>query len=93
MSKAKVGTELTALIPDWAVQFKGGCSCKNMAKKMDHWGLEGCEARREQIVTPLTSQSDMLVPVLRGLPEALKRVGASNLLNRAMKRAKKKLDQ
>ena len=93
MKKAKVGTELTGLIPDWAVQFKRGCSCRDMAKKMDHWGLDGCEARRQQIVTHLTSQSDMLVPVLRGLPVALKRVGANNLLNRAMKRAKKKLDQ
>ena len=91
--KEKVGTELTGLIPDWAVQFKGGCSCRDMAKKMDHWGLKGCEARREQIVTHLTSQSEMLVPVLRGLPVVLKRAGANSLLNRAMSRAKKKLDQ
>ena len=88
-----VGTEMAKLIPDWAVQFKGGCSCRDMAKKMDRWGLEGCEARRQQIVTHLTSQSDMLIPVLRGLPVALKRVGASNLLNRAIRRVRKKLDQ
>jgi hypothetical protein len=88
-----VGTEMAKLSPDWAVQFKGGCSCRDMAKKMDRWGLEGCEARRQQIVAHLTSQSDMLIPVLRGLPVALKRVGASNLLNRAIRRVRKKLDQ
>ena len=32
-----VGTELAKLIPDWAIQFKGGCGCKDMQAKMDRW--------------------------------------------------------
>ena len=91
--KEQVGTELAAIIPDWAVQFKGGCGCKDMEKKMNHWGVKGCEARRDEIETHLMSQSDKLIPVLRGLPDALKRAVATRLLNKAIRNAKKKAEQ
>lgn len=95
--KEKVGTELSKLIPDWAVQFKGRCGCNDMQKKMDRWGLAGCEANRKAIVNHLTQQSDKLIPAFRiasGLvPEAAKRVLATKLLNKAMRNAKKEAEQ
>lgn len=59
-----------------------------MAKKMDQWGVRGCEARRGQIVTHLMSQSDMLIPALRMAPVALRKVIAERLLNKAIKNAR-----
>jgi len=89
-----VGTELAKLIPAWAVENKKGCGCKDMAKKMDRWGLAGCEARRREIVKHLTSQSDKLIPAFRIasglLPEALRSIAANKLLNMAMRNAKVK---
>ena len=70
-SKEKVGTELSKMIPDWAVQFKGKCGCKDMQKKMDRWGVDGCEARRAMIVTHLMGQSDFLIPVFKLIPETM----------------------
>lgn len=95
--KELVGTELSKLIPDWAVQFEGRCGCRDMARKMDRWGLAGCEANRKAIVDHLIQQSDKLIPAFRVasgmLPEAAKRVLATRLLNKAMRNAKKKAEQ
>ena len=88
VEKEKVGTELARLIPDWAVQFKGKCGCKDMQKKMDAWGAAGCDKRRQQIVAHLTSQSDHLVPAFKLVPNALKKVAAERLLNKAIRNAK-----
>ncbi len=88
-----VGTELSSLIPDWAVANSKGCGCRNYAKKMDRWGLSGCEANRKAIVKHLTQQSDNLIPLFRNVPEALKRAIATRLLNKAMRNAKKKTEQ
>ena len=88
-----VGTELSKIIPRWAVNNKKGCSCKDWAKKMDKWGIEGCEARRGPIVQHLVNQSDKLIPAFRAasglLPVALKRKAAEKLLNLAIKNARK----
>ena len=83
-----VGTELSKLIPDWAVQFKGGCGCKDMALKMDRWGIEGCHQRRRQIVAHLISQSDHLIPAFRLVPDTAKKIIASRLLNKAIRNAR-----
>ncbi len=88
----KVGTELSKLIPGWAVQFKDGCGCSDMQKKMDKWGVEGCERRRKLIVSHLTQQSDKLIPAFRAasglLPASIKMKVASILLDKAIKNAK-----
>ncbi len=84
-----VGTELAKLIPDWAIQFKETCGCKDMAKKMDSWGPDGCEKRRDQIVAHLLSQGNHLIPAFRLIPEAGKRVAANLLLNKAIRNARK----
>ena len=84
-----VGTELAKQIPDWAVQFKGGCGCKDMQKKMDKWGPDGCYERRNMIVAHLMSQSDHLIPAFQFVPETLKRVIAARMLNKAIRAARK----
>lgn len=81
----KVGTALEALIPDWAVQDQSGCDCKSWVRKMNDWGIKGCEANREAIVTRLVSQSDRLIPILRSVPDPLKRFAANSLLDKAIK--------
>ena len=85
--KEPVGTELAKLIPDWAVQFKGGCGCKDMQKKMDQWGVAGCTARVNQITAHLLSQSDRLIPAFRLVPEPVRRIAAIKLLKKAIKNA------
>ena len=77
-----------------------GATVKNvsdMQKKMDHWGLKGCEARRDDLVAHLMSQSDKLIPAFRiasgAVPEAVKKVLATRLLNKAMRNAKKELER
>jgi len=80
------GSALASLIPDWAVQFKKGCGCKDMQKKMDRWGTQGCKSpgNYESIVAHLIKQSDLLVPMLRGLPKSVRRMGAKRLLDKAI---------
>ena len=84
----KVGTELSKLIPDWAVQFKDGCGCKDMVRHMDKWGIDGCIEKKDLIVAHLLSQSDRLIPALKILPESVKKMGALKLLKRAIINAK-----
>ncbi len=83
-----VGTELSKLIPKWATQFDGACGCKDFAKKMDSWGVSGCEARKDSIVAHLLSQSDHLIPAFKLVPEAIKKVVAERLLRKAITNAK-----
>ena len=80
-----VGTHLASLIPDWAKSMKGGCGCKDWELKMNRWGIDACEKNREQIVNHLMSQDEHLVKPLQCLPEALKRVVANKMLDRAIK--------
>ena len=80
-----VGTHLASLIPDWAKSMKGGCGCKDWEMKMNRWGVDACEKNREQIVNHLMSQDEHLVKPLQCLPEALKRVVANKMLDRAIK--------
>jgi hypothetical protein len=84
----KVGTELSKLIPDWAVQFKAGCGCKNMVNHMDKWGVEGCIKNKNFILAHLMSQSDRLIPVFRMVPDSIKKIGAQKLLKKAIMNAK-----
>ena len=83
-----VGTELAKQIPEWAVQFKGGCGCKDMQKKMDKWGPDGCYARRNQIVAHLLSQSDLLIPAFKMVPLTVKKIVAQRMLNKAIRAAR-----
>ena len=64
-----VGTELSKLIPEWAKVNSKKCKCKDFAAKMDKWGVEGCIARKDQIIAHLIAQDEHLIPVLRMIPE------------------------
>ncbi len=83
-----VGTELSKLIPDWATQFKGKCSCKDTAKKWDSYGVDWCERNRESLVNHLMSQEKHLSSLFRLVPETLKRATASAMINRAIRKAR-----
>ena len=80
----KPGSALESLIPDWVVQFKKGCGCKDYRKKMDGWGTEGCIARENQIIGHLLKQNDKLIPMFRGIPMSLKKMAAKKLLAKAI---------
>jgi len=80
----KPGSALESLIPKWAVQFEKGCKCKDFRDKMDKWQTAGCEARRDTIVSHLMSQSDLLIPIFRGIPTALRKAAATRLVNKAI---------
>lgn len=83
--KNKPGSALQSLIPDWVVQFKKGCGCKDMRIKMDRWGTDGCIARENQIIGHLLQQNDKLIPMFRGLPKSIKKLAAKKLLDKAIK--------
>lgn len=80
----KPGSALESLIPNWVVQFKTGCGCKDYRKKMDGWGTEGCIARENQIIGHLLKQNDKLIPMFRGIPMSLKKIAAKKLLAKAI---------
>jgi len=86
----KPGSALESLIPDWVVQFKTGCKCKDFRDKMNKWGTEGCVARENQIIGHLMQQSDKLIPVFRGLPQSFRKAAANKLLAKAIEMSKKK---
>ena len=43
------GAHLMILIRGIGIRGKGACGCKEMALRMDTWGIEGCEARIDEI--------------------------------------------
>ena len=87
----KAGSALASLIPEWAVSFKGKCSCKDWEKKMNGWGPDLCDGeKREQIVNHLMSQDENLVAPLRAIPVFAKRIAANRMLDRAIKMSRQK---
>lgn len=83
-----VGTALESLIPQWALKQRSGCDCKSWVKKMNKWGVEGCEDNFETIVQHLVGQKKYLVPALQLVPDALARVGAEKILRKAINSCK-----
>ena len=84
-----VGTELSKLIPDWAVKNKSSCGCSDMATKMDRYGINWCEDNKNTIVAHLMSQSEHLIPAFRLVPKTMKKLVAEQLLNKAIENARK----
>ena len=84
-----VGTELHKIIPDF-LESKG-CNCTNLAKKMNIWGPENCEKKRQQIINHLVMASNKKT-ILNLIPESATRIVANKLLTEAIKRAKQQLD-
>ena len=78
------GTELSKLIPK-ALEHKG-CGCKNFAKKMNRWGVDGCKQRFDQIVDHLVQKGNSS-PLLGWVPSAASRLVAQKLVTKAIDNA------
>lgn len=84
------GTELGELIPAWIASQKKGCGCRDWARRMDRWGIDGCKRHRKSIIDRLLNQSATLPIALRVIPEAAKRIAAGLLVDQAITNAEKK---
>jgi hypothetical protein len=83
--KNRPGSALEHIIPHWVVAKGGGCGCKDYAKKMNIWGTEGCKQRRQDIVSHLLGQEEVLMPILKLIPNIGKEVIARSLVDRAIR--------
>lgn len=54
------GTKLKELLAEIGVKDDGGCGCRAYAAQMDAWGVDGCRARRAEIVARLKEQWERL---------------------------------
>lgn len=81
------GSALASLIPDWGVIDTKGCKCKSYAAKMDRGGVHWCNANREGIINHLVRQKKYLIAPLRLVPDAVAKVGATKLLDKAIRLA------
>jgi adenine/guanine phosphoribosyltransferase-like PRPP-binding protein len=104
VGRAQVGTVLKEKISDLLkIKTGGTCGCQNLASKMNRWGPDGCEARRDEIVDRLVANSSMLVDALAGVDQSIfksvlttatalsrpaLRIGASWLLTQAIEESK-----
>ena len=94
-----VGTALKVRIEKLITVKTGkGCGCQNLVVDMDRWGIAGCVQRREEIITHLVNNRDVLVEALRThgtlghaaglvagmLPDIMLRAGAGLLLDQAI---------
>ena len=83
-----VGSEIAKKIPSWAVQFKGGCNCKNFQKAMDDRGPYWCEANFDYLVNHFMSQGDHLIPLLQRMPTFAMKVAITHTLRAAIAKVK-----
>lgn len=82
--RGRPGAKLEKIVPKFF--SKNGCGCKSYARKMDAWGVDGCEKRFDEIVAHLVSQaSKKRVVKYFG---AVNRAIASLWLTQAITRAK-----
>jgi len=80
------GTELHKIIPKFLESE--GCSCRDMAKKMNTWGPDTCEKNREYLVDYLV-QKGKDVKLFGWVPRAAMREVADRMLTMAINRARK----
>lgn len=81
------GTELKKMIPEWL--SRPGCGCKNFAKKMNIWGINGCRRNIDFIVQRLMSEKNKL-GFLGWVPDKATESVCKKLVNTAIKRAEEK---
>lgn len=97
-TREPVGTALKTRI-EKLITVKGtGCGCQDLATQMDSWGITGCEQRREEIITHLVNNREVLVESLRThgtlghaaglvaefIPDIMLRLGAGLMLDQAI---------
>jgi len=76
-----VGTELHKMIPRFLE--RPGCSCKNWAKKMNIWGVDGCVNNKQLIINHLVSESNRRV-LFSWVPSSATKVVATRLVESAI---------
>lgn len=77
------GTELAKLIPNFFASKK--CSCGSMSRKMNRWGVKGCEENHDRIVNHLVEQAKKIGWVFGdAIPKAI----AGHWLNVAIEKAR-----
>jgi hypothetical protein len=81
------GTELGRLIPEWLARQTKGCGCQNWQRKMDAWGVAGCQKNRQMIINRLVAQRKLLPKAFHLMPVAAIRLGAARLVDQAIKNA------
>ena len=81
------GTELHKMIPSFLERKE--CGCKAFAKKMNIWGVDGCEKRIETIVDRLMKESSK-TPIFSWVPEAATRPVCFKMARTAIQRAREK---
>ena len=98
--KEPVGTALANRIQGLlGIKAGKGCNCKDLAAKMNAWGIAGCDRERNTIVGALVANRPVLVEALKETswllafgaehaPEQVLRTGASWLLDRAIEDAR-----
>ena len=83
--RGKVGTELAKIIPRIFRQ-NDKCECKEYANRMDSWGIDGCIARRQEIIQTLVRRANRRW-FLRLFPDATKEAKATEWLDQAIANA------
>ncbi len=53
------GTEMAAMLREMGIKKKSGCGCDDWVAKMNAWGVEGCKARRAEIVEHMKKAYDL----------------------------------
>lgn len=81
------GTELHKIIPKFLASE--GCGCRDMAKKMNFWGPDGCDAQREHIVDHLVKKGKD-VKLFGWVPKKMIREVSDRMLTMAIERARSK---
>jgi len=82
------GTELKKLIPGF-LEHKS-CGCKDFAKNMNVWGVEGCKENKQQIVDRLVSESKKRFG-LNLIPKIFTTIVAEKMVDDAIKKYEDKL--
>lgn len=83
------GTQLKKMIPEFLES--PSCSCRDFAKKMNIWGPDLCEERRERIVDRLVKESKKR-PMFGWVPSSMTRMVADRMLTSAINRARLDID-
>tara|TARA_Y100000401_G_scaffold32538_1_gene23959 strand:- start:2118 stop:3512 length:1395 start_codon:yes stop_codon:yes gene_type:complete len=80
-----VGTEVHKMIPSWLE--KPGCKCKDIARKMNIWGADGCENNRERIMQHLLKKANE-VGFFGWVPDTAKKMVINQMLTTAINRVR-----
>ena len=77
------GAELENIIPKMFAT--GGCGCASYARRMDKWGVEGCEERFDKIVSYLHLQAGKkrILSILGPINRMVARYWVTTAINRA----------